>query len=79
MNNHYQKIIEMIETGAIPMRDLPYLNIYHDDWCALIGNRGPCDCDPEVENPRAGIVPVTGDSARARANCGRLRNRDEGR
>jgi hypothetical protein len=25
--------------------------VRHDDWCALLAGRGPCDCDPVVGEP----------------------------
>ena len=22
--------------------------VYHDSWCALLANRGPCNCNPDI-------------------------------
>jgi hypothetical protein len=24
-------------------------SIHHDDWCAFLAGRGPCDCNPDIE------------------------------
>ena len=24
------------------------VEVYHDDWCALLAGKGPCNCNPEV-------------------------------
>lgn len=70
-HNHVVKVENLITMGIIEPRDIQYLTIRHDDTCALLGNRGLCDCDPDVElweqlyeNRRqvaVAFIPNTGD------------------
>ena len=25
------------------------VRVKHDSWCLLLANRGPCDCNPDIE------------------------------
>lgn len=48
-HNHVIKVQAYIKLGIINVRDVQYLNIYHDTGCALLQKRGLCNCDPEFE------------------------------
>jgi hypothetical protein len=48
MENFQRKIMQMVESGAIPKSEFANLNIQHDDWCDRLNGVGPCNCDPEV-------------------------------
>ena len=28
-----------------------HIDVYHDAWCDLLNNKGPCNCNPEVDDP----------------------------
>ena len=28
------------------------ISVAHDDWCDLLNNKGPCNCNPDVGKPR---------------------------
>jgi hypothetical protein len=38
----------MVELGP----GLYFADVRHDDWCAFLGGRGPCDCNPDIEVKR---------------------------
>jgi hypothetical protein len=27
------------------------ITVYHDDWCDLLNQKGPCNCNPDIGNP----------------------------
>lgn len=29
---------------------LVHVQVLHDDWCALLADTGPCNCEPEVRS-----------------------------
>jgi hypothetical protein len=37
------------KAGAFPPGSLTIGTVYHDDWCAQINGKGPCDCAPDME------------------------------
>ena len=46
-----RKVIRAIrERQPIP-GEIQVVRILHDDWCDLLANRGPCNCDPEIRMP----------------------------
>lgn len=49
IHNHVIKVQAYIKLGIINVRDVQYLNIYHDAGCALLQRRGLCNCDPDIE------------------------------
>jgi len=39
------KVKEQLGPGVYPVP------VYHDDWCDLLKQKGPCNCDPDVGEP----------------------------
>ena len=35
--------------GAIPRVGVTKVDVLHDDWCNLLAQQGPCNCDPAVK------------------------------
>jgi hypothetical protein len=33
---------------SLPRGSVHHVDIYHDDWCALLTHDGVCDCSPDV-------------------------------
>ena len=48
MENFQRKIMQLVESGALPQGSMANLNIQHDDGCDRLNGVGPCNCDPEV-------------------------------
>jgi len=47
-HNYVKKLDELLRQTQIPAHSLRWVDIYHDDWCAI--NRGGyCDCDPDIK------------------------------
>lgn len=44
---NYTDLLIKATLAARPGR-VTYFEVQHDAWCALLGGRGPCNCDPEV-------------------------------
>lgn len=49
-HNHQRKLVELVNQGKLPITPgaMHAIEVAHDDWCALINNRGPCNCDPDI-------------------------------
>lgn len=45
-----RKLLEALETVQLPS-GLHVARICHDDWCALLAGKGPCNCDPDIHLP----------------------------
>jgi len=45
-----EKLTTMAKPGTVAA-----VVVRHDDWCALLGGHGPCNCQPEVE-----VLPPVG-------------------
>jgi hypothetical protein len=61
-HNYMRKLMKMIEKGELPhtARTANDVDVYHDDWCAVLGG-GYCDCDPDIRVRRQpGGVPPHG-------------------
>lgn len=43
--------------GLLKPGTVHVIDVYHDDWCALLKGIGPCNCNPEVRPPER--VPAT--------------------
>ena len=47
-HNYYKQLKKLFDQGKIPTMSLLWVDIYHDDWCAIY--RGTyCDCEPEIK------------------------------
>lgn len=45
--NYLAKILALGET--LPRRPgVHHVSVIHDDWCNLLSEKGPCNCDPEI-------------------------------
>jgi hypothetical protein len=44
--SYKEKLIEL-SRGLQP--GLHLTEVFHDDWCALLNKKGPCDCNPTME------------------------------
>ena len=42
--------------------------VRHDDWCAFLNARGPCNCNPDIEIQRVKEPPAA--KSRRRAEVG---------
>jgi hypothetical protein len=51
-----EQAVKALESGALTVGYYEVV-VRHDDWCALLAGRGPCDCDPEVGPPQR-VPPV---------------------
>lgn len=51
MAGNYEKELLKKAAPAAGQVGLHHINVYHDDWCDLVNNRGPCNCNPEVSHP----------------------------
>jgi hypothetical protein len=47
--NFEKKIARLIAEGKIRPDQLNYVDISHDNECAMINDRGDCNCDPEIK------------------------------
>ena len=45
---YMRRILGAYRVGAIPP-GVADVTVRHDDWCALLAGRGPCDCEPDIE------------------------------
>jgi hypothetical protein len=56
--DHYlDRLGAMERAGRFPAGGLTYVQIRHDDWCALLRHGGACNCSPDIETvpiPRGG-------------------------
>jgi hypothetical protein len=48
-------LLAALADGALVPGRVSTVEIRHDDGCALLAGRGPCDCEPEVGPPQ--LVP----------------------
>lgn len=39
---------EAIAKAGQLLPGLHIATVWHDDWCALLASKGPCNCSPEV-------------------------------
>lgn len=48
--NWFIKLLHMGERLEIQVREAQdfHLHVRHDDWCARLQGRGPCNCDPDL-------------------------------
>lgn len=37
--------------GTMKRGEAYVINVAHDDWCDLLSNSGPCNCNPTVGKP----------------------------
>jgi hypothetical protein len=42
---------EALAAGRMRPGQVYTVCIAHDDWCALLAGKGPCDCNPDVGPP----------------------------
>lgn len=47
--NWARKAAAMMVAAGIENKPFVHIDIYHDDWCALLEHKGPCDCDPNIK------------------------------
>jgi len=47
MGGNYEAKLEAALSQVKP-GDIYEAAVAHDDWCALLSGRGPCNCDPDV-------------------------------
>jgi hypothetical protein len=45
------KQMEALREGTMKPGQVYTIGVAHDDWCDLLHDRGPCNCDPEVRAP----------------------------
>jgi hypothetical protein len=50
---YIEKIIEGWRREGSP-KGVFISTVCHDDWCALLAGKGPCNCNPEVNTAPAG-------------------------
>ena len=39
-----------VQTGVRPGQ-ISHITVAHDDWCDLLANKAPCNCNPVVRDP----------------------------
>jgi hypothetical protein len=47
--SYIRKIQYLWKLGVVPRNGVTQLDVLHDDWCALLAQQGPCNCQPEVK------------------------------
>jgi len=47
---YLEQVLEMYLAGERPV-GVYAVTVRHDDWCDLLNGRGPCNCDPQVDEP----------------------------
>jgi hypothetical protein len=52
-HNYIAKVLKL--AAQIPRGSLEDIDIYHDDWCDLLANRGYCNCNPDVKLRPKGV------------------------
>ena len=47
---YVEKLVESYRRmQALGVKPAAYIvDVYHDDWCALLASGGACDCNPDV-------------------------------
>ena len=47
-HNYFKLLKKLFDQGKIPTMSLLWVDIYHDDWCAIY--RGMyCNCEPDIK------------------------------
>jgi hypothetical protein len=49
--------LEMMAAGVVRPGQLYSQGIYHDSWCDLLNDRGPCNCEPILGVPEQIVLP----------------------
>jgi hypothetical protein len=58
--NYEAKVMEKMAAGVKYRGRIHTLDIRHDNWCDFTAGRGPCNCNPDVSDPR--LVPMPEDN-----------------
>lgn len=67
MSAYLARLLRAVELGLIDRGSIATAEVAHDDWCDLLKNAGPCNCDPRVTvNTERGPVAVLADGNLAR-------------
>ena len=46
---YLDRLAALMTSGVVERGKLYDIQIQHDDWCALLDGRGPCNCDPDIK------------------------------
>jgi len=47
--NYIPKVVAALRQSGLTGRgQVAHAYVAHDDWCALLSGRGPCNCNPDV-------------------------------
>jgi hypothetical protein len=49
LGNHVPKLIEAMSGYPGHPATVNHIDVFHDDWCALLNGTGACNCDPDVQ------------------------------
>lgn len=47
--NYLEKLLKATKDNPPKPGTVNHVQIRHDDWCALLASKGPCNCDPDIE------------------------------
>jgi hypothetical protein len=48
-SNHLHDLLAGLQAQPLPPGRVYSALVRHDSWCALLANRGPCNCNPDLE------------------------------
>lgn len=47
--NYIPKMMDAARENPPKPGTVNHVAILHDDWCDLLSDKGPCNCDPEIQ------------------------------